>query len=241
MLGLVAACLIFSRIHRLNTLHLFDWVAMCGPIGIFFGRIANFINGELVGRASDPNFPLGIKFPSDIFLWPSQEPEKMRQLSTVVEKLGLNKENWLTLVEQSKTQFTAQVSIHDTLNQIVAAIQEGNAAVTDALSPLLVLRHPSQLYAALGEGLLLFILLALIWYKPRKPGVIGSLFLVFYSIIRIVDEQFRMPDVQIGFDSLGLTRGQVLSGVMFLFGFMLFLFWSRRLAQPLGGWGRQYR
>lgn len=241
MIGLIFACMLFAKIHRLNSLHLFDWVAMCGPIGIFFGRIANFINGELVGRACEPNFPLGIKFPSDIFLWPSQEPTKMKALTAVVDKLGITNENWLNLLDKSKNEFTAQVTIHDTLNKIVTAIQDGNNAVTDALAPLLVLRHPSQLYAALGEGLILFSILWLIWYKPRKPGVIGSLFLVFYSIIRISDEQFRMPDVQIGFDSLGLTRGQVLSGGMLLIGLILFIFWSRRLAQPLGGWGRQYR
>lgn len=241
MIGLILACMLFARIHRLNTLHLFDWVAMCGPIGIFFGRIANFINGELVGRPCDPGFPLGVKFPSDIFMWPTQEPAKLKALSTVVDKIGLPSETWLNMIDKSKVEFSSQVSVHNTLNQIVTAVQEGNAAVTEALAPLLVLRHPSQLYAALGEGLILFLVLWLIWYKPRKPGVIGALFVVFYAIIRIADEQFRMPDVQIGFDSLGLTRGQVLSGGMLVIGLVLFIFWSRRLAQPLGGWGRQYR
>ncbi len=241
MIGLILACMLFAKIHRLNTLHLFDWVAMCGPIGIFFGRLANFVNGELVGRASDPNFPLGMKFPSDIFMWPTQEPGKMRALSNVVDKLGMTSENWLSLLDKGKSDFNAQVTVHNTLNQILAAVQDGNAAVTEALAPLLVLRHPSQLYAAFGEGLLLFLILWLIWYKPRRPGVIGSLFLVFYSIIRIVGEQFRMPDAHIGLDSMGFTRGQILSGAMLLVGLILLIFWSRRLAQPLGGWGRPYR
>jgi phosphatidylglycerol:prolipoprotein diacylglycerol transferase len=241
MIGLVVACTLFAHAHRLNALHLFDWVCLSGPIGIFFGRIANFINGELVGRPCDPGFPLGVKFPTDIFLWPSQEPTKMRDLAAVVEKLGLNREQWLNLLEKSRADFSAQVSIHEMLNKIVAATQDGNNAVTEALAPLLVLRHPSQLYAAATEGLLLFVILGLLWYKPRKPGVVASLFVVFYAIIRISDEYFRMPDIQIGFDSMGFTRGQVLSGVMFVIGMILFVFWGRRLAQPLGGWGRQYR
>lgn len=241
MLGLITACILFARAHRLNTLHLFDWVSICGPIGIFFGRIANFINGELVGRPCDPNFPLGVKFPSDIFMWPTQEPAKMNALASVVEKLGLGREAWLSLIEKSRSDFASQVSVHEMLTKIVTTIQEGNTAVTDALAPLLVLRHPSQLYAAAGEGLLLFLLLGLIWYKPRKPGVIAALCVIFYAIIRIVDEHFRMPDVQIGFDYMGLTRGQLLSAVMFVIGFLLLLFWGRRHTQPLGGWGRQYR
>jgi phosphatidylglycerol:prolipoprotein diacylglycerol transferase len=241
ILGLILACMLFARANRLNTLHLLDWASICGPIGIFFGRIANFINGELVGRPAPADFPLGIKFPSDIFLWPSQEPAKMRDLATVVEKLGVGRESWLSLVEKSHTEFASQMSVHEMLNKIVLAIQEGNQAVTDAIAPLLVLRHPSQLYAAAGEGLLLFILLGLVWYKPRKPGVIAALCVVFYAIIRIVDEQFRMPDAQIGFGFMGLTRGQMLSGVMFGIGLFLLLFWGRRMAQPLGGWGRQYR
>jgi phosphatidylglycerol:prolipoprotein diacylglycerol transferase len=241
MLGLIVACVLFARAHRLNTLHLFDWVAMSGPIGIFFGRVANFINGELVGRPCDPSFPLGVKFPSDIFLWSSQEPAKMRELAAVVEKLGVGRENWLSLVEKSRADLNSQISVHDTLNKIVTSIQEGNNTVAEALAPLLVLRHPSQLYAAASEGLLLFLLLGLIWYKPRKPGVIASLFVIFYAVIRIVDEHFRMPDVQIGFDNIGLTRGQQLSGAMFGVGLFLLIFWGRRMAQPLGGWGRQYR
>lgn len=241
MIGLVIACVLFARAHRLNTLHLFDWVALCGPIGIFFGRIANFINGELVGRPCDPKFPLGVKFPSDIYLWPSQSPGKLTDLAPVVEKLGINRETWFSLLDKSPSNYTAQVSVHETLTRIVTAIQEGNMAVTDALAPLLVLRHPSQLYAAASEGLLLFLLLAGVWYKPRNPGVVSACFIIFYAIIRIVDEQFRMPDVQIGFDYFGLTRGQWLSAVMLLIGLVLLFFWGRRLSQPMGGWGRRYR
>jgi phosphatidylglycerol:prolipoprotein diacylglycerol transferase len=241
MIGLVVACLLFARSNRLNALHLFDWVAMSGPIGIFFGRIANFINGELVGRPCDPGFPLGVKFPSDIYLWPSQDPSRLRELVPVVDKLGMSRENWLSLVDKGTTNFNAQVSVHEMLTKIVTATQEGQVAVIDSLAPLLTLRHPSQLYAAASEGLLLFLLLGLAWYKPRPPGVIAALFVIFYAIIRIVDEHFRMPDAQIGFDLLGLTRGQWLSGAMLVVGILLLFFWGRRLSQPLGGWGRQYR
>jgi phosphatidylglycerol:prolipoprotein diacylglycerol transferase len=241
MIGLVVACVLFARANRLNTLHLFDWVAICGPIGIFFGRLANFINGELVGRPCDPGFPLGVKFPSDIFLWPSQSPAKLPELAPVVEKLGMSKETWLNLIDKSHTNGTAQMSLFEALNKIVLSIQEGNTAVTDALAPLLLLRHPSQLYAAATEGVLLFVLLGAVWYKPRNPGVVAACFVIFYAIIRIFDEHFRMPDAQIGFNDFGLTRGQMLSGAMFIVGLILLFLWGRRLTQPMGGWGKQYR
>lgn len=60
MIGIAIACILFSRKYAINMLYLFDLVTVGGPIGVFFGRIANFINGELVGRPSDPDFPLTV-------------------------------------------------------------------------------------------------------------------------------------------------------------------------------------
>ncbi|MVD21701.1 prolipoprotein diacylglyceryl transferase, partial [Vibrio cholerae] len=67
IIGVIIACILFARKYGVNYLYLFDLCSIAGPIGIFFGRIANFINGELVGRPSDPNFPLAVKFPQDLF------------------------------------------------------------------------------------------------------------------------------------------------------------------------------
>ena len=117
-------------------------------------------------------------------------------------------------------------------------IQSGNLAVKEAIAPALDPRHPSQLYAAAGEGLLLFLVLAVVWYKPRKPGVVSAIFVILYSLIRISDEYFRMPDAHIGYDVFGLTRGQILSMAMFAIGVILLLIWGRRSALPLPGWGK---
>lgn len=110
----------------------------------------------------------------------------------------------------------------------------------DALGPFLVARHPSQLYAALGEGVLLFLCLLAIWYKPRKPGVITASAVVIYAIVRIVDEQFRMPDEHLGYQLFDLTRGQWLSIAMLFTGLVLLVFWGRRHSTPIGGWGKKY-
>ncbi len=240
MIGLVIACLLFARANKVSALHLFDLVSLTGPIGIFFGRIANFINGELVGRVCDPDFPLGVKFPSDINLWPTQNPEKLKDLTVVIEKLNVSREQWLGWVDQFRFQSQARDGVYNTLSQIIHAIQDGNLAVQEALAPLLTARHPSQLYAALGEGLILFMCLAIIWYKPRKPGIIGASFVIIYALVRIIDEHFRMPDAHIGYEILGLTRGQLLSSAMLLIGISMLVFWGRRHTTAIGGWGKPY-
>jgi phosphatidylglycerol:prolipoprotein diacylglycerol transferase len=86
------------------------------------------------------------------------------------------------------------------------------------LEPLLTPRYPSQLIQAGLEGLLVFVILAVIWCWPLKPGVVSAWFVVLYAIARIVGEQFRMPDQELGFELFGLTRGQELSAVMLLAG-----------------------
>jgi phosphatidylglycerol---prolipoprotein diacylglyceryl transferase len=88
--------------------------------------------------------------------------------------------------------------------------------------PLGVARHPSQLYQATLEGLVLFIVL--FWYsaKPRPRGAVGGLFLVLYGSFRSIVENYRQPDADIGFDLFGvITRGQLLSAPMFIVGFAL--------------------
>lgn len=239
MIGIVLACLLFAKKYSVSHLYLFDLVTVSGPIGVFFGRIANFINGELVGRPSDPNFAWAVKFPSDIYLWPSRDPEKLAGLADVVEKVpGGSRQTWLDWVAQAPTSLQAKQHINNMLLQIVDQIQHGNTAAKEAIAPLLIARHPSQLYAAAGEGLFVFLVLFLLWYKPRKAGIIGASFLIVYGIVRIVQEHFRMPDAHLGFQALGLTRGQWLSVVQVFVGIGLAIFWSRSGSQIIPGWGR---
>ena len=143
LLGVVAALLLFARQRRLNVFDLSDLVSQIAPIGLFFGRIANFINDELWGRPSD--VPWAMIFPSD---------------------------------------------------------------------PLHVPRHPSQLYEAGLEGIILFTALWLINRKvpaARHPGFVTGCFLIGYALARITGEFFREPDAFLGFLYGGATMGQLLS------------------------------
>lgn len=239
MIGLVAACTLFAIKHGVSRLYLYDLVALVGPIGIFFGRIANFINGELVGRPAPADFPLAVKFPTDIAMWPSQDLQRVATLADVADKVpGLSRSEWLEWVDKFRLDAGARERVYSGLHQMIESIQSGNTAAKEAIAPLLDPRHPSQLYAAAGEGLILFLILFFLWRRPRKPGVIGACFVVFYAIARIAGEQFRMPDAHIGYQLLGLTRGQWLSIVMLLIGLVLLFLWGRREALPVPGWGR---
>ena len=239
MIGLMVASTLFAIKHGISRLYLYDLICLVGPIGIFFGRIANFINGELVGRPASPDFPLAVKFPSDILQWPNDDLNKVAGLSSVVEKVpGMARDQWLEWVDKFKLDQGARDSIYQGLTQIIESIQSGNAAAKEAIAPLLESRHPSQLYGALGEGLILFLILFFFWRKARKPGIVGCMFLIFYAIARITDEQFRMPDAQIGYQLFGLTRGQWLSTVMLVIGIVLLFLWGRREALAIPGWKR---
>ena len=128
-------------------------------------------------------------------------------------------------------------SVQTTLSSVVSAVQNHNQTVMSALRPLLSARHPSQLYEAGLEGLFLGLALFFIWRQPRKPGVITGSFFVLYAIVRIIGEQFRMPDIQLGFPLFGLTRGQWLSVGMLAIGLGCITFWARRRVEKIGGWG----
>ena len=90
--------------------------------------------------------------------------------------------------------------------------------------PLGLVRHPSQIYEAVFEGIILFIFLNFLFKKQiyKSPGVISSLFLIFYSLFRFFIEFTREPDVQIGYIFFNLTLGQLLSLLFFMFGIFLF-------------------
>ena len=90
-----------------------------------------------------------------------------------------------------------------------------------------IFRHPSQIYEAIFEGIILFVLLNFLFKKQfyKSAGLISSLFLIFYSSFRFFIEFTREPDVQIGYIFLNLTLGQLLSFLFFTFG--LFLFYKK--------------
>lgn len=238
MIGIVLACMLYARKYSVNAPYLFDLVAVSGPVGVFFGRIANFINGELVGRPCDPSFPLAVKFPQDILSWPTQEATKLTELTSVVEKVGVAREQWLEVIGKYRFDMGARDQLYSIMTKVIESIQDGNTAAKEAIAPLLTPRYPSQLFAAVGEGLFVFFVLFFLWRKPRKPGFIASCFVLLYAIVRVIDENYRMPDAHIGFQWLGLTRGQWLSIAMFATGLVMMVFWSRASSLKIPGWGR---
>jgi phosphatidylglycerol:prolipoprotein diacylglycerol transferase len=153
LIGVIIASVIFAKKNNQNSFLYMDIVSLVAPIGIFFGRIANFINSELYGTIT--NVPWAVTF-----------------------------------------------------------IRVDNLP-----------RHPSQLYEALLEGLLLFLLL--IYFRKKfsdNSGIISGLFLILYSIFRFFIEFYRVPDEQLGYVFFNLTMGQVVSLIFILSGIILIFF-----------------
>jgi phosphatidylglycerol:prolipoprotein diacylglycerol transferase len=163
-LGCVAAVMLFARKNNISILSLGDITTAVGPIGLFLGRLANFINSELWGRTADPGLPWAMVFPNG--------------------------------------------------------------------GPLP--RHPSQLYEAALEGILLFTVLAVMIRigALKRPGLILGSFIAIYALTRIAGEFFREPDPQLGFLWGGLTMGMLLSVPMIIAGLILIVLAWRRKAPP---------
>ena len=197
ILGLVVFSWIYARRHRISWTGIGDNLVAVAPIGLFFGRIANFINGELYGRIT--TVPWAMQFPAEL----------------------LDHPNEAALVIQQTTK------IDPTLNNVpdIIAAARHSAQVREILAGVLTPRHPSQLYEAFLEGILLFILLILIRLKFKKPdGVTTGCFFILYPVMRIVGEFFREPDAPL---TGPFTRGQFLSLFMLLVG-AAFLWNARR-------------
>lgn len=161
LVGLLAVGTFIAWRKGVSALRLFDMGAVGAPLGLLFGRLANFINGELWGRATDA--PWGMVFP--------RAPGGMP-------------------------------------------------------------RHPSQLYEALLEGLILFIVLWLLSRRKRGDGFMIGTMIGLYGVFRIVVEFFREPDIQLGFMAGSFTMGQLLSVPMVVVGAWLVWRAMRRTEEP---------
>jgi phosphatidylglycerol:prolipoprotein diacylglycerol transferase len=165
-LGCVAAVMLFARNNGISILSLGDITTAVGPIGLFLGRLANFINSELWGRPADESVPWAMVFPNG--------------------------------------------------------------------GPLP--RHPSQLYEAGLEGILLFTILAVMIRMGalKRPGLILGSFIAIYAFARITGEFFREPDPQLGFLWGGLTMGMLLSVPMIIAGAILIVMaWRRKTPEHI--------
>jgi phosphatidylglycerol---prolipoprotein diacylglyceryl transferase len=150
LIGIILATYLFSKKTKVNCFFFLDVVASVAPIGIFFGRIANFINGELYGKQTD-------------LFWSVIFPQ--------IDKLP---------------------------------------------------RHPSQIYEAFLEGIVLFfILISLVYKRTVKTGTVSALFMILYGLFRITSEQFREPDAQVGYLFNLFSMGSILSFFMVLVGLFI--------------------
>jgi phosphatidylglycerol:prolipoprotein diacylglycerol transferase len=227
MMGIALACLWFARRHRLPGLHVMDCLALVAPVGILFGRIANFVNGELLGKiVSAPGRPApwwAVKFPQELTeghapALDTDQSLRLAELATSVAREG--DDNWMAM------------------HRLVEAVQSGDARIARDLEPLISARHPSQLYQAVAEGVLVGAVLWLVFARPRRPGVTTACFFIVYGVGRIATELIRLPDAHLGVKRfIGLSRGQWLSALMVVVGTGLILWIARRSKQPpMGGW-----
>ncbi len=241
ILGVFAACWYYGRLNKIPALHLLDLTTFSGALGFFFGRIANFINGELYGREAPATLSWAVKFPQEIYHWGAKELDKLKALGPAVEAIGqsngspaVSGSTWMEWVE--KYDYASRGQIDHFKEALVLATQKGNQLVIEAIAPVLTPRYPSQLIQCLVEGLFVFFILLVVWRKPQKPGVMAGVFGTCYCIARIIGEQFRLPDYGIGYQLLGLTRGQWLSIAMVIAAAGILIFALKRPTEKIGGW-----
>ncbi|MEI6820126.1 MAG: prolipoprotein diacylglyceryl transferase [Verrucomicrobiota bacterium] len=193
ILGLAVFTWFYAKKHQVSWAALADGLCVVGPLGLFFGRMANFINGELYGRIAT-GVPWAVKFPLSL----AEESAQTQDLA------------W-----QACVRVDPQLANANSLETLIAAARQ-NPKLSETLGEFLPARHPSQIYEALLEGALLFAILWVVRLRfPKAPaGLITGIFFALYAIFRIFGEQFRQPDAaMVGF----LTKGQFFSVFMFLF------------------------
>lgn len=246
--GIIIASIWFSQRNKIDWMHLGDLSTLGGSIGVCAGRIANFMNGELYGRPVASPIAWAVKFPSEGFLWLKHDAEQLisdptpgllLRLQAAAEAIGIPANQWLEWCSRVRTSIPARLHIQDAINKMITATEHGGTAVVQALEPVLTARHPYQIYGSVLEGALLFATAFLVWQKPRKPGVVGGIWITAYAALRILGEEFRMPDAHLGYQFLGLTRGQWISVAMLACGIAVLVYAIKRKTQPMGGWGKQ--
>jgi len=214
IVGVIVACIWFGLRRGLPVWHLLDLVAFASPAGLGLGRVANFINGELWGRA----LPASMR--EDPPWWSIKYPEEILGSQFDTSRLA---------------PLEALVTPSDSLAEaIVQAAQSGRVVVLERLAPLLTPHWPSQVFQAITDGILLSLLLCMVWLRPRSPGVVASWFLIGYGGLRFMTEQFREPDH--GVFRLGeLTLPMLLSLSMVAVGAILLILIVRRNQPRIGG------
>jgi phosphatidylglycerol---prolipoprotein diacylglyceryl transferase len=204
ILGLVIFTWVYARRKKVSWTGLGDGLCVVAPVGLFFGRIANFINGELYGRVA-PGVTWAMKFPMAL-RENRLEAENFGAAATTLSDVVPG------LLEYPDGRLKENDDIFNGILQACRSSPEARAALEPYLEP----RHPSQLYEAALEGVLLFAILWIVRIKfPKAPdGLLTGLFFGLYAVFRIFAEQFREPDAAL----VGaITKGQFLSFFMIAF------------------------
>lgn len=187
ILGVILVALWYSRKHKLSFPAVLDGLAIVAPIGLCFGRLANFINGELYGRIAPTDSILAVKFPQELFTLPAEV-----QIQATAAATHAGGQDW--------------PHTYDGLMTMV----RNDEAFREALGAFLNPRYPSQLFEAFGEGLLIFVVLLVLRlrWKSAPAGIFCALFGFLYAAARIVCECYKEPDAAVW---CGITEGQALS------------------------------
>lgn len=234
--GVIIACFLLARRARkegidVPAFHILDICALVCTPGLGFGRLANFINGELLGRIIAPP---GEKGPS----WSVQFPQEVMD-GHAPPLTPAQEEALVRIVKLRAPGMPFEEGYARVLHLIQTLPREKSRELVAELSPLISYRHPSQLYQFFAEGVVLCGSLWLLWRVPRKPGFIGCWFLIIYGILRILTEFWRLPDADLAVQRIaGLSRGQWLSVAMIAAGVLILrLMVQRSRFDRLGGWG----
>ena len=230
MIGVILACWWFGKRHQIPVLHILDIGGLGALPGLCLGRIANFINGELWGKPLPDSMQSYVQGTGVTGADPPWWSIKYAQ--EVVENWVPDSDSRLKMLEPLRPLF---IGSEDFYRDVVNAARHGDATVIQVLKPLLTAYYPSQIFQAITDGPILITLLALIWLRPRKPGVVGCWFLILYGILRIATEVFRQPDKGVPLTLGLLSRGQTLSLLMTLAGVVCLAIASRRNVARLGG------
>lgn len=221
MIGVAIGCVWFARTRAVPLLVVGDMVTFVAPLGLCFGRLANWVNAELWGNplseSMQSNPPWwSVKYPDEIFL-----PQWNGMNIFVEERIRLGSE------------FAARQFVRD-------EAYAGNTFMQERLLPTLTAYWPINFMQALSEGAIIFLVLGLLWMTPRRPGVMTGTFCVIYGVLRIATEQFRQADPDI-FTFAGITVPMQLSALLVVIGVLFFIASAKQHLAPIGGWLHQQR
>jgi phosphatidylglycerol---prolipoprotein diacylglyceryl transferase len=202
MFGLLAFTFYYAHRHHISWTNLGDNLVVTAPVGLFFGRCANLINGELYGRIT--NIPWAMQFPKELL----DHPQEAERAVTACARID------------------PALTTPDAIVNAVHSHPEVATALRSIVSP----RHPSQIYEAFFEGIVLFLILWFVRTRTRQPnGVLTGLFFICYAIFRIIIENFREPDAEL----IGpFTRGQFFSFFLIAIGVAFVAGAKRRRSFP---------